>query len=82
MCKAFRYSNCRRSFLLYRRSQQALSIRLGGPDEASLSRPLCRTTGRCGGWQEACFDEDELGDQGKSDCQRFRDAAARIGCRR
>jgi hypothetical protein len=29
--------------------------------------------------QEACFDEDELGDQGKSDCQRFRDACAPIG---
>jgi hypothetical protein len=54
---------------------QAVEIAPGGPDEALLSqgRSVAQPDA-CGQLQEACFDEDELGDQGKSDCQRFRDA--------
>jgi hypothetical protein len=59
---------------------QAVEIAPGGPDEAPPSQGgSVAQPDACSQLQEACFDEDELGDQGKSDCQRFRDACARIG---
>ena len=53
---------------------QAVEIAPGGPDAPPLSqgRSVAQPDA-CGQLQRACFDEDELGDQGKSDCQRFRD---------
>jgi hypothetical protein len=58
----------------------AVEIAPGGPDDAppSQGRSVAQPDS-CGQLQEACFDEDALGDQGKSDCQRFRDACAPIG---
>ena len=46
---------------------RAAEIAPGGPDEAPVSqgRSVAQPDA-CGQLQEACFDEDELGDQGKS----------------
>jgi len=57
---------------------QAVEFASGGPDEApfqgrSVAQPTFASDCR------KLLDEDELGDQGKSDCQRFRDACAPIG---
>ena len=76
MCKAFAIATV---VALFAPSvpafSQAVEIAPGGPDEALLSQGRSVTQlDACGQLQEACFDEDELGDQGKSDCQRFRDA--------
>jgi len=53
---------------------QAVEFASGGPDEAPFQGRSVAQPDVCVRLQEACFDEDELGDQGKSDCQRFRDA--------
>jgi hypothetical protein len=58
---------------------QAVEFASGGPDEAPFQGRSVAQPDVCVRLQEACFDEDELGDQGKSDCQRFRDACAPIG---
>jgi hypothetical protein len=76
MCKAFAIATV---VALFAPSvpafSQAVEIAPGGPDEALLFQGRSVTQpDACGQLQEACFDEDELGDQGKSDCQRFRDA--------
>jgi len=60
-------------------TSQAVEFASGGPDEAPFQGRSVAQPDVCVRLQEACFDEDELGDQGKSDCQRFRDVCAPIG---